>query len=254
MFDSSLHSPYALSATPVHSPSSSAIFAGSGPPFQYWFGHPKKSPALHGRRVGDALRDPRSVLVGVDRELVVGGVEVEAVGAFDACLHEAMGRVPDAEPRAVRAVEVDLRSRLGLQRVHRVVQHREPIRSSRRRIGLRGLAPLQRVAVGAAIRVVPGDDPEAVRFEDDDCLPLADAGGEGIDPGLVLGDSRRSSGAELSAVAERDVVRDEDRHVAPGGGPIDVGLHVPLDALWRALRVPLATGVVIRFRIRAASR
>ena len=42
---SSLHTPNELSATPVHSPSSTAILAGSGPPFQYWFGQPTKSPA-----------------------------------------------------------------------------------------------------------------------------------------------------------------------------------------------------------------
>ena len=34
----SLHVPYRLSATPVHSPSRSAMRAGWGPPFQYWSG------------------------------------------------------------------------------------------------------------------------------------------------------------------------------------------------------------------------
>src|SRR5262245_26950074 len=43
-----LQTPYGLSATPVHAPRRAAIIVPSGPPFQYWFGQPAKSPeAMH---------------------------------------------------------------------------------------------------------------------------------------------------------------------------------------------------------------
>src|SRR5216117_2709296 len=53
----SLHGPYGLSASPVHSPIVCAIRDGKGPPFQYWNGGPLPSLIAQtiGEWTGDAL-------------------------------------------------------------------------------------------------------------------------------------------------------------------------------------------------------
>ena len=71
------------------------------------------------------------------------------------------------------------------------------------------------------------DDSTLDRLEQNGRLAPADARGEGVDPGLVLGDAGRAAGGELRAVAERDVVRDEDRQRTRLRSPVDLGLDRP---------------------------
>src|SRR5581483_6354048 len=66
-------------------------------------------------RERDALGDPGAVLHELRRRLVVRDVQEEALRALHAGLHEPLRDVADAEPRAVRAVEVDARPRLLLE-------------------------------------------------------------------------------------------------------------------------------------------
>ena len=78
----------------------------SGPPFQYWFGHPKKSPTFTvvAYAKQSEIQAPYCTLFA--GELVVGDVEEEAVRLGHSRLIEALGDVPGAEPGAVGSVEV----------------------------------------------------------------------------------------------------------------------------------------------------
>ena len=121
------------------------------------------------------------------RRLVVRHVEEEPVGTLDTRLDRADRCVADAEPPGVRPVEVhDWYS--GARRARRPrLEHREPIRGGGRRIGLGRLAPLELAVDGR----VPGNDAEAVGLEDDDCVLVADALGESVDPATYSGLWRR---------------------------------------------------------------
>ena len=125
------------------------------------------------------------------------------------------------------AVEVDAGVWLGLHRVHRVVQHEEAFLGRGIWIRFRRLAPFK-VAVEVT---VPGNDAQAVRLQDDDHLLIADSGRKAVDPGHIFLDRGGPAGRELRAVAERQIVSDQDRNRALARGALDGVLHRLLHAL-----------------------
>ena len=176
--------------------------------------------------VGDARRDPGPVGGAVLGELVVRGVQEEAGGLLHAGLDQAVADLADVQPRRRGAVEVDLHVGQGREGVDGVVELREPGRGGGRRVDLGRLAPVHRPV---EVRVVR-DDPETVGFEDDRRRPVADPGGEPVDPGRVRRRVRGAAGGVLRTVAEGQVVGDEDRQLTGlrrgGDEPVDVGAHL----------------------------
>ena len=174
-------------------------------------------------RVGDALRNPRAEGDLVGRELVVGRVEVEPVRPLHAGLEQPVGDLADVEPGGAGAVEVDRHLGPGLERVHRVVELQVPLGRRRRRVKFGRLAPL-----GVAVqRGVVRDDSDAVRLQDHGRGPVADAGGEAVDPRPVGRGVGRPARRVLRAVAEGQVVGHQDGHPSGLGG----GGHDRVDLL-----------------------
>src|SRR5687768_13225546 len=151
-------------------------------------------------------------------QLVACYIQEEAICLCDSRLDQALGCIACTKPCAVCAIKVYAGARVFLEPVNRVVQHREAVSRGGRGIRLRGLAHLvvrirdPRVAVSEW--VIPGDDAKTVGLQDYNGLAVADAGCEAVDPGLIFCLAGGAARAELSAVAEWDVVRDEDRNHA----------------------------------------
>ena len=78
-------------------------------------------------------------------------------------------------------------------------------------------------------RPVPGYDAQAIRFENDDGLTLADAGGETLDPRKISRAVRRTAGRIERTVPERNVVRNKNRNLPRSRSTIDdvanLGFH-----------------------------
>ncbi len=173
-----------------------------------------------GGGVRQTLRDPGAVLGEVPRDLVVRDVEEESLRARNARARQPIRGLTDVQPAAVGTIEVHERFGRGRRElVDRIVELRVAGGGVRarcvdrvaRRIGDRRLARVVGWS-GGAERQVPRNEPQAVGLEDDDRLPVADAGGEAIDPGLVGGRVERAARRVLRAIPERNVVRHEHRH------------------------------------------
>ncbi len=125
----------------------------------------------------------------------------------------------------MRAIKINTRAWVSFQFIDRVIHHRKAIGSDSRRIGIGRLAPLV-VRIGypcVAISkgVVPWDDTKTIRLKQDNSLIVTNARCKTVDPSLIFGDRCCSTRAVLRTVAERDVVRNQNRNLPLVSGALN---------------------------------
>src|SRR5215211_6006859 len=145
-----------------------------------------------------------------------------------------MGRISHIEPGAVGAIQVNTDVRECLQRIYCIVQHKEAVCCSGCWIRLSRLAPL----LDAIDRRVPRDDAQAIGLEDHNGLLVADTSREAIDPSQICIDGCCATCTELGAIAEWDVVSNQDRNGTLIGGALNRVPNILEHALWSALCEP----------------